>query len=62
MVSHAGVVRVVLSHYLGAKLADYHRLRVSPGSVSILSFHDDRELPRVLAINWSGSLAEVYRP
>jgi phosphoserine phosphatase len=59
IVSHAGIVRVVLAHYLGSNLANYHRIRVSPGSVSVLSFKDDRSLPRVLAVNWRGALSEV---
>jgi broad specificity phosphatase PhoE len=59
IVTHAGIVRVILTHYLGSNPANYHRLRVSPGSMSVLSFADDRELPRVLAVNWRGSLKEV---
>lgn len=59
LVSHAGIIRVLLAHYLGSPPANYHRIRVSPGSISVLSFADDRELPRVLAINCVGSLAGV---
>jgi broad specificity phosphatase PhoE len=59
IVTHAGIVRVVLAHYLGSPLAQYHRLRVSPGSVSILSFGPGRDAPRVLATNWRGQLKEV---
>jgi broad specificity phosphatase PhoE len=59
IVTHAGIVRVVLAHYLGTNLAHYHRLRVSPGSVSVLSFADDREMPRVLCVNWRGPLKDV---
>jgi broad specificity phosphatase PhoE len=57
IVSHAGIVRVVLAHYLGSAPANYHRLRVAPGSISVLSFADDRVLPRVLAVNWLPTLA-----
>jgi broad specificity phosphatase PhoE len=59
IVTHAGIVRVILAHYLGSNLANYHRVRVAPGSVSVLSFADDRELPRVIAVNWRGSLKEA---
>ena len=52
MITHAGVIRVLLVHYLGMTLASYHRLRVTAGSLSILRFSSDRELPRVLAVNW----------
>lgn len=56
VVTHAGVIRVLLAHYLGSPPANYHRIRVSPGSISVLSFADDRELPRVLTTNHVGSL------
>jgi broad specificity phosphatase PhoE len=59
IVTHAGIVRVLLTYYLGSHPANYHRLRVTPGSISVLSFADDRELPRVLAVNWLAGLQEV---
>jgi phosphoserine phosphatase len=59
IVTHAGIVRVLLCHYLGMNLAEYHRLRAAPGSTSVLSFRDDREGPRLLAVNWRGSLKEI---
>ena len=59
VVTHAGIIRVLLAHYLGSPPANYHRIRVSPGSVSVLSFADDRDLPRVLATNCVGTLAGV---
>jgi broad specificity phosphatase PhoE len=59
MVTHAGVIRVLLSHYAGSNPANYHRIRVSPGSVSVLSFADDKELPRILGTNWRSSLSDV---
>jgi len=59
VVSHAGIVRVLLAHYLGSAPGNYHRLRVAPGSISVLSFADDRELPRVLAVNWRGALSDA---
>lgn len=51
IVSHAAVLRLLLSHYLGMNVANYHRLSVAPASLSILRFASDRELPRVLGIN-----------
>lgn len=59
VVTHAGIIRVLLTHYLGSPPANYHRIRVAPGSVSVLSFADDRELPRVVAVNWVASLSGV---
>jgi len=61
IVTHAGIIRVLLSHYMGSPPANYHRIRVTPGSISILSFASDRELPRVLAVNLAGSIDRVLR-
>lgn len=60
VVSHAGVIRVLLAHFAGSSPANYHRLRVSPGSISVLSFADDRDLPRVLAVNWRAGLGDLF--
>jgi broad specificity phosphatase PhoE len=57
--THAAVIRLVLAHYLGMPLARYHRLRVSPGSLSVLRFADDRELPRILAVNHLNSMSSL---
>ncbi len=59
IVTHGGLCRVLLAHFLGSDLAGWHRLRVPPGSVSVLSFRDDRELPRVHALGWRPSLQEI---
>ena len=56
IVTHAGTIRVLITHYMGSRPANYHRVRVSPGSISILGFTDDRQLPRVLAVNLVGSI------
>ena len=59
VVTHAGIIRVLLSSYLGATSGKWHQLRVSPGSISVLSFVSSADSPRVLAINHCSSLAEV---
>ncbi|MCG8421759.1 MAG: histidine phosphatase family protein [Proteobacteria bacterium] len=60
-VTHSGVIRVLLAHYLGAPPATYHRLQVSSASISVLAFSDD-QLPRVLTCNWSADrLAHLGR-
>jgi len=59
VVTHAGIIRVLLSHYIGSNPANYHRIRVSPGSISVLSFKSAFELPRVLAVNHRAELSEV---
>ena len=61
VVSHASLIRVLLVHYLGLGLGSYHRLRVSPGSISVLRFGDDRELPRILAINHLTAIKSLLR-
>ncbi len=59
IVTHAGVIRVLLTHYLGSPCANYHRVRVSPASISVLEFGDDHESPRILTVNWCTSLSQV---
>ena len=61
IVTHAGIIRVLITHYMGSRPANYHRVRVSPGSISILGFTDDRQLPRVLAVNLVGSIERALR-
>ncbi len=51
LVSHAGPLRVLLAHYLGMNLIHYHRLRLSPASLSILRFESEIGVPRILTIN-----------
>lgn len=52
VVTHSGLVKVLLCHYLGMDLASYARIRTAPGSISALSFRSDREPPRALTIGW----------
>lgn len=59
MITHARVIRVLLAHYMAAPPATYHRLRIHPGSVSILSFSHDSHNPRVLAVNWTHPLPSL---
>ena len=59
VVSHALVVQVLLAHYLHVGLAEHHRLRVRPASVSILRFDSDQAPPTLLALDWGGTLADV---
>ncbi len=59
VVTHAGIIRVLLTHYLGSPPANYHLLRVNPGSISVLHFSDPNTLPRVLAVNHGSSFESV---
>jgi broad specificity phosphatase PhoE len=51
LVSHAGPLRVLLAHYLGMNIGHFHRLRLSPASVSVVRFDSEEGLPRILSIN-----------
>jgi broad specificity phosphatase PhoE len=51
VVTHANIIRIILAHYLGASLASFHRIRISPGSLTLLRFSATEEIPRVLAVN-----------
>jgi broad specificity phosphatase PhoE len=61
VVSHAGPLRVLLAHYLGMDLANYHRFRISPASISILRFEAETGVPRVLGLNWTATLATALK-
>jgi broad specificity phosphatase PhoE len=51
LVSHAGPLRVLLAHYLGMNVGQFHRLRLSPTSVSVVRFDSEEGMPRILSIN-----------
>ena len=50
VVSHADVIRAILTHYLGMPLDLIHRLDVRPASVSIIDLVADSP-PRVVVVN-----------
>lgn len=58
VITHSMVIRVLLTHYMAAPPATCHRLRVGPGSISVLTFSVDHR-PRVLAVNWGESLKNL---
>ena len=53
-VSHGDPLRLLLAHYLGLPLADFRRLAVDNGSVSLMRFSPRGG--RLLALNWRPSL------
>jgi broad specificity phosphatase PhoE len=61
IISHAGPLRVLLAHYLGMNLVHYHRLRLSPASLSILRFESEAGVPRVLTINCTADPGPALR-
>jgi broad specificity phosphatase PhoE len=61
IVSHAGPLRVLLAHYLGMNLVHYHRLRLSPASLSILRFESEAGVPRVLTMNCTAEPGPALR-
>lgn len=50
-VSHCDVVRLAVSYFLDISLDNFQRLVISPASISILSFNDQR--PRFETINYT---------
>jgi broad specificity phosphatase PhoE len=61
IVSHAGPLRVLLAHYLGMNLVHYHRLRLSPASLSVLRFDSEAGVPRVLTMNCNADPGPALR-
>lgn len=58
IITHGDIIRMLLGHYMGAPASSYRRMRVDPGSISILSFgHAGGAC--VTAINWHSSLFVV---
>lgn len=57
LVSHGDPLRVLLSHFLAMPLAEYRRLRVTNGSVSVLR-HDGRRWQLTL-LNWRPDRLEL---
>jgi broad specificity phosphatase PhoE len=62
IVTHAGIIRVLLTHYLGSPPGNYHLLRVNPCSISVLQFTDPASLPRVLAVNHGTEFQSIFMP
>jgi len=58
VVSHADVIKIVVTHYLGLDLNDLLRLRIDNCSVSLLWFNGSRH--RVMAVNCPPSPAGLF--
>lgn len=56
LVSHADVIKMVVSHYLGQPLDLFQRIGVAPASVSVLDLPPSGP-PRLVALNTSGDPA-----
>jgi len=54
VVSHGDPLRAVAAHYLGLTLADFRRLLIENGSVSLLRFNPRG--PQLTTLNWRPSL------
>ncbi|GIW40940.1 MAG: phosphoglycerate mutase [Candidatus Binatia bacterium] len=57
LVSHGDPLRVLVSHYLGIELREYRRLRIFPGSVTLLEFDGARA--RVPFLGWKSPFAKL---
>jgi probable phosphomutase (TIGR03848 family) len=49
LVSHGDVIKATLAHYLGVPLDLFHRIEISPASVSVVNL--ERHGPQVLLVN-----------
>lgn len=54
LVSHADVIKTIVSHYLGQPLDLFQRIVISPTSVSVIELPPEGS-PAVLAVNTTGS-------
>lgn len=50
--SHGDIIRLLLTHYLNMPLADFHRLVVDTGSITIIQ--TGGKLPHILGVNLNG--------
>jgi probable phosphoglycerate mutase len=55
LVSHADVIKSAVAYYMGVPLDLFHRIEISPASISIVTVADYG--PQVLCINHTGELA-----
>lgn len=58
VVTHSGIIRMLLGHYLGAPVNSYTRMQVTPGSLSILAFGEGGRA-RVVATSWTARLVDL---
>ena len=54
LVSHADVIKAIISHYLGQPFDPFQRIVISPASVSVIDLPTDGP-PAVVAVNASGA-------
>lgn len=54
IVSHADIIKAVLSYLMGIPLDLFHRLEIDPASVSVVRLHDDDV--RIICVNHRGDL------
>jgi probable phosphomutase (TIGR03848 family) len=53
--THGDIVRILMTHFAGAPLDEFHRIVVDPASVSVVQL--DGAQPRLLLLNDTGGLA-----
>jgi broad specificity phosphatase PhoE len=57
--SHGDPIRTALAHFAAIDLDHFLRLRIDPGSVSIVALHDAG--PQILGLNLQGEIPELKR-
>jgi probable phosphomutase (TIGR03848 family) len=59
VVSHSDVIKLIVTHYLGAHIDLFQRIEISPASISIVRLGSDR--PVIMCLN-DTSFLPVHRP
>ena len=54
VVSHADPIKAVIAYYAGIPLDLFHRIEISPASVSVVELYE--ETPRIILVNDTGEL------
>jgi probable phosphomutase (TIGR03848 family) len=55
VISHGDVIKAAIAHYAGIHLDLFHRLEISPASVSVVAVNDYG--PKIMRINGTGDLS-----
>jgi broad specificity phosphatase PhoE len=60
VVSHGDVIRVALTHYLGAHLDAFQRLSIGPATLSTIIFHEENVVISGMNIAISQSQSSIH--
>ncbi len=60
LVTHSDIIRALIGHYAGIAIDLLQRLEIEPASVTVIAV--DENHCRILCVNHTGDLAELFRP